>query len=316
MSEAATTSSSSTTRRQRAPAAIAAAFCLAAALGATTYNHFHELSNTLFDENSTPRRRLGASIIMDPTRPGIVNRRYRDRLNDLSICRGVLVSSQGGVGSSAFLKPLLEAQEEGHMSQYFTNDQSDHDGLKHLPATAFRHDPSSLHPLSHRYSDSVCFGKALVIIGDPVHTIESTYRRFKLVHINKLRKNLLALPKFPEGFELENVYRDLVETGIDTTGLSLYIESWVKASRDPKYWPDIRVVTARTLYNNAVDHAAWMGVEEGGLHHFAELAFDESKALDRTQPTVDGVQVKGEMVWNIFAPVAELVRQINDGQII
>ena len=79
---------------------------------------------------------------------------------NLAACR-ILVTSQGGVGSSSYLRQLKLVK---HVR---TNRPADQDGLKHNAASCWKSHNS------YSISDNGrCFSKVLVIIGDPFHTIE------------------------------------------------------------------------------------------------------------------------------------------------
>ncbi len=77
---------------------------------------------------------------------------------NLAAC-DILVTSQGGVGSSSYLKQLSKYTR--------ANSPSDRDGLKHKAASCWKsHNSSSINGYGR------CFSKVLVLIGDPLHTIE------------------------------------------------------------------------------------------------------------------------------------------------
>jgi len=147
------------------------------------------------------------------------------------------------------------------------------DGFKHKPATWWKdHDSSSIrhqvapdfdekYPEYYDGETSPCFNKALVIIGDPMHAIESTYRRFATKHINLLKEGA-GLGSYQRGVNLPDIYNDIVKSGTDQTGFTHYIQSWYAASQDRSNWPEIKVVTAKVLYTNAADIARWLGVDE------------------------------------------------------
>ena len=84
-------------------------------------------------------------------------------------CAQVLITSQGGVGSSNFLLQLKGLVR--------TNAHNDEDRLKHKAASCWEmHDSSSLIKIIPKIQQTtnkrLCFSKVLVIIGDPLHTIE------------------------------------------------------------------------------------------------------------------------------------------------
>ena len=157
---------------------------------------------------------------------------------EVSTCNHVLISSIGGVGSTTFLDKVY--QTTGHALK--VNDPIDLDGLKHQPATWWKyHNATSI--VGHvnvsairankQYSGETnpCFHKALVIVGNPIHAIESTYRRFKHIHINKL-KEAAQLGTYGADVTLREIYEDIAKSGIDQTGFANYIESWYAASQD------------------------------------------------------------------------------------
>jgi hypothetical protein len=87
-------------------------------------------------------------------------------------CLDGFVISQGGVGSSSFMRHTEQLVHINHAG--------DADGVKHAFPSAFRFK----HGLHTR---TACASRALVIIGDPFHSVKSVVRRFKMGHINKLR---------------------------------------------------------------------------------------------------------------------------------
>ena len=90
----------------------------------------------------------------------------------VTTCLDGFVISQGGVGSTAF------TQNTKHILRI--NDIGDADGIKHAFPSFFEFD-------NGLRSKTACAPRALVIIGDPFHSIKSVVRRFKMLHINKLR---------------------------------------------------------------------------------------------------------------------------------
>jgi hypothetical protein len=86
--------------------------------------------------------------------------------DDFTECAEVLITSQGGVASSKFIKALQELVR--------TNSDVDADLLKHKSASCWkRHNSSSIISIDDRHVPKRrCFSKVLVVIGDPVHTIE------------------------------------------------------------------------------------------------------------------------------------------------
>mmetsp|Transcript_37303 Transcript_37303/g.63494 ORF Transcript_37303/g.63494 Transcript_37303/m.63494 type:complete len:343 (+) Transcript_37303:1-1029(+) len=253
------------------------------------------------------QRMLSETRLRMNKNPAIIN----NRLNLISedSCNGVLITSQGGVGSSEFIMALERVEMKG--ASFYTNDERDLDGLKHLPATEWEHTADEMHHYTPKWKEGEdCYSKALVIIGDPVHTIESTYRRFRLKHINKL-KFRSSRSSFPETANLSGIYNGIAKHGIDTTGITNYVSSWYEASQDPEHWPDIRLVTAKTLFNNAVDHARWIGVDEDSLGEFQGLHFDARKQR-KNEPSVYEERVK-EKVTGVFKKVQDIVDLVENG---
>ena len=215
-------------------------------------------------------------------------------------CNGVLITSQGGVGSSRFISAVEKHVARG-AATFCTNDDRDMDGFKHSPSGAYEHNSTSL------ARNGVCFSKVLVILGDPLHTVESTYRRFRMSHINKLRtRNGRG---FFRGKGLDDLYRDMAAAGEDITGITDYVTSWQRASTDDTF-PEIRLVTAKTLFENAADHARWIGVEGPGMRTFGELSFDPTKQ-HATVMTAGSADVQ-EKVRGVFGTVEEIVRQVEE----
>ncbi|EKX46857.1 hypothetical protein GUITHDRAFT_107211 [Guillardia theta CCMP2712] len=187
---------------------------------------------------------------------------FRNRANSrFSRCRQVLVNSQGGVGSSAFMELL----QKNHV---LMNSPEDVDGFKHRPADHFRHDSDGIY-LFGRFA---CASKALVILGDPLHSIESVYRRFSVDHINKWRE-YAQKPPYHRRTRLADLWAEMRILRQDTTGLTNYINSWLRAKNEPT-WPQLRLVTTKSLYEHAADHAKFLGVREENLLPFKQLAYN------------------------------------------
>ena len=231
-------------------------------------------------------------------------------------CHGVLLTSQGGVASSAFMAAVDRVQARGS-SSFYTNDRKDRDGFKHLPASRWTgHDAGALrgranHALRGKSGgDEHCFGKAIVVVGDPVHTIESTHRRYGMTHINKLRRGSGRMKRYPRRMPVKRLYESMAAAGEDATGLVRFVTEWYEASRDQDHWPDIRVVTARILMDCAADHARRIGVvEEGDMQEFRSMAFDASKQ-HKAAPTVSSAGT-AEKVTEVLAEVTDIVNAID-----
>jgi len=215
-------------------------------------------------------------------------------------CSCILITSQGGVGSSSFLDPIDKSKK------YCVNDVSNRDWLKHQPATKYPfHTSYGIH--TRKYKKRVCFGKVLVIVGDPLHTIQSTYKRFGWGHINLLRKwskEFPGLSGFNETHDLNDVYDMIVSSGKDVTGITYYIQSWYNASQNTAEWPEIKMVTTEFLYNHGNDVATWLGIDDEALQEkLSQMSYDVTKADDYT------IGVPAATV-NVFRKTNELVNQI------
>jgi len=239
---------------------------------------------------------------------------------DTTLCHQVLITSSGGVGSSKFMNTFDKIAKERHLK---VNDPGDWDGLKHKPATWWKdqsHSSTSLlqtkvgaHDDDYEYVMS-CFHKVLVIIGDPLHAIDSTYRRFTAMHINRM-KEASGLGTYEEDVTLEEIYNDIVSSGKDQTGIANYVESWHAASKDRSNWPEIKLVTSKNLYDNAAGIAHWLGVtNEDDLDKFSGFRFDTSKR--RTAATPPGIPDElREQVVKALENVTAIVEQIEENYV-
>ena len=127
-----------------------------------------------------------------------------------------------------------------HMQATHTNNANDMDGLKHAFPSWFTFDNGLAAP-------GACAKRALVIIGDPVHSIASTTRRFQMDHINKLRHNA-GLPKMsPDTF---NILRETDR--LDASAIIEFQRAWLGVRR-----PYVRVVTTSELYSNETKWLKW-----------------------------------------------------------
>lgn len=190
-------------------------------------------------------------------------------------CKHVLLSSQGGVGSSGFMLLL-------HGLRVPVNCPGDGDGFKHKNADQFVHDEEGIS------LDWIgCAFRAMVIVGDPLHSIESVYRHFGVLHINKWRVHANKQPYRP-GTRLSDIWAEIESAKEDTTGVSRYIDSWLRAINETN-WPEIRVVTTETLYNNAVDNAKFLGVKETNLRSFEQLKYRPKPYKTSAPPAVQSI---------------------------
>jgi len=217
---------------------------------------------------------------------------------NLAAC-DILVTSQGGVGSSSFLEQLSKYAR--------ANSPSDQDGLKHKAASCWKsHNSSSINGYGR------CFTKVLVLIGDPLHTIESTWRRFHAVHLNKLRSgcNKVGDP-YEENISLHEIYSEMLDVGKDMTGIDQYVQSWYKASQDRSNWPEIKIVTSQTIYDNAVEFARWLGVNDEDLRHFSGFSYDTSKMHSIHPDVTKSERVRLNEMFENVTRIAELVTEIH-----
>jgi len=292
---------------RRRKAALAAAFLLAASAFSAWFDDGSDSAVSagimnVDDEDTGYLRRLAAHLFK--TDEFFAN---RARLMSAPGCNGVLLTSQGGVGSTAFIGAIEVVQMRG--SSFYTNDDRDEDGFKHRPASWWKeHDAGALHVKS-RDGKEHCFGKVLVVVGDPVHTVESTVRRFRMVHINKLKKGS-ELGVYPNRLSVKRLYGDMAAAGTDTTGITQYVTGWYEASREREHWPDTRIVTAKTLFDHAEDHARWIGVEERDMHMFQHMSFDAGRQRSAT-PSVSSAET-AEKVMEVFAEAIDLVGVIDN----
>ena len=230
----------------------------------------------------------------------------------LAAACGVLITSQGGVGSTDFmtrLEPILQSNDSA------LNFLGDEDGFKHKPATYWKHhDGHALIGTFRNYklpgrSARACFKKVMVVIGDPIHTIKSTYRRFKVSHINKLKRGS-NLGTYKAGTTLEQIFEGIAESGRDQTGIYNYIMSWSDAQADRSNWPEVRLVTTKILYSNAKEITEWIGISGKDLDSFSDLTYKPS-----TQHEVNVEGVSNETmakVLKVFQNVTDIVYRVEN----
>ena len=192
-----------------------------------------------------------------------------------SRCRHVLVNSQGGVGSSAFMDLL----KSSHVA---INSPEDADGFKHKSSDQFRHTQDEI-----GLGGFGCASKAMIIVGDPLHSIESVHRRYGVDHLNKWRDIVHRSP-YPGGTRLPDVWSEIARARQDTTGVSNYITSWLRATRE-RNWPELRLVTTRSLYEHAVEHAKYLGVGDHMLKPFQALAYRPQPFKTSAPPLVQEI---------------------------
>ena len=139
----------------------------------------------------------------------------------------------------------------------------------------------------------------------------STWRRYRAFHLNKLRSgcNKVGDP-YKENVTLHEIYSEMLDVGKDMTGIDQYVQSWYKASQDRSNWPEIKLVTSQTLYDNAVEFAIWLGVNDEDLRHFSHFSFEKSKMRSSSVPNV----TKGERVRlnEIFKDVTRIAMLVTE----
>ena len=210
-----------------------------------------------------------------------------------STCNCTLITSPGGVGSTQFIQLVQMYEKEEHLC---FNHFFDFDLVKHRPATSFdHHDKNSISYSGH------CFGKVLVIVGDPIHSIASTYRRHhKTDHLNKLRKAAGRNPYNKETISLESIFKEMEIAGEDTTGIVHYLDSWLAAANEPSSWPETRIVTSKDLYDYGKANARYVGIsDEEKLKYFDLLHYRDPER----------VEYVSERIREIFAPTQSKLEQ-------
>lgn len=225
-------------------------------------------------------------------------------------CSHVLITSTGGVGSSQFIKTMGTILK--NQSRMKVNNLRDADGFKHKPATLVKYHNSNYLKIANKTNgEDTCFHKALVIIGDPLHAIESTYRRFKHIHINKL-KSSSGLGVYKKNITLEKIYLDIARTGKDQTGFENYVQSWYIASQDRSNWPEIKLVTSHILFENAVNISRWLGVsDEDDLNRFSNFHFDPTKR--KTTNITPGIPHRHKKrIRKVFENVTAIIDRIEE----
>ncbi|EKX42462.1 hypothetical protein GUITHDRAFT_111435 [Guillardia theta CCMP2712] len=192
-----------------------------------------------------------------------------------SKCPYVLVNSQGGVGSSSFMELL----QRSHLPM---NSPGDADGFKHKNAYQFKHDRQGI-----QLGGLGCAKKAMVILGDPLHSIESVHRRFQVAHINKWRQNSKRRP-YGGRTGLADIWKEISNAKQDTTGLTDYVNSWLVAGNENN-WPELRIVNTKTLYKNATELAKYLGVREQDLKSFKQLDYKPRAFKSSAPPAVQSI---------------------------
>jgi len=244
-----------------------------------------------------------------------LDKTYDQQHSSENYCNGrFLITSHGGVGSTDF---MIEVEKAVHQrtrrpgaNKIITNIRNDADNFKHKAATLWKHNSSGVTRRS-REGQYVCFGKVLVIVGNPFRTIESTVPKFGGEHINKLKEGS-GFGYDSRNLTLESLYKQISNTGKDTTGITHYITSWYDASQNPSEWPEVKVVTSKMLYSSAKYYATWLGFNEeqgDNLDVFSAMNYNVSKHHEVM------VNVSEEVVNNVlkvFESANQLIAKVED----
>lgn len=144
------------------------------------------------------------------------------------------------------------------------------------------------------------------------HVSTSTWRRFGVYHLNKLRRgcNKEVGDPYKKNTTLHQIYTEMLDAGKDMTGIDHYVQSWYKASQDRLNWPEIKLVTTQTLYDNAVENAKWLGVNDEDLCHFSEFSFNLSKMHSLSLPNV--TKSEAERLNEMFKNVTHIARNVTE----
>lgn len=174
----------------------------------------------------------------------VVQNRNKKVVND------VLLNSLGGVGSSRFLSEIQRTTVK-------SNDPGDKDGFKHRNSDYFQWTPDGIYGLSEQ-GVLTKFNKIIIVIGEPIHSILSVYRRFKAAHLNKWRRNVHRT-QFDKDFDINKIWNMTLGAKGDVLGIQEYLQSWLVKCKE--YRSICQVVDTETLYNHADYYAKYAGVK-------------------------------------------------------
>ena len=193
----------------------------------------------------------------------------------------LLITSPGGVGSSDAFARFAS-----------TNHRDDADGLKHRRASFWRWDRCRGARDGNVYLYNAragwCFDEIVVVVGDPLHAIESVTARYGCRHVRKM--NAAAERCSP---------RALLRGGRDASGVTGYLESWLAAFEESRNgssaWPRMLLASTRDVYaTRCVD--AFVGPEHRLRRRdpapyraraaTGNYSSDELRALDRAYDLV------------------------------
>ena len=166
------------------------------------------------------------------------------------VVNDVLLNSLGGVGSSNFIKEIEKTTVK-------SNDHADNDGFKHRNSDYFLWTSDGIYGLN-RQGVLTKFNKIIIIIGKPIHSILSAYRRFKYKHINKWRRNVHRR-WFKQDLDISKIWNMTLAAQSDVLGIQEYLQSWLVKCKE--YRSICQVVDTETLYNHADYYAKYAGVK-------------------------------------------------------
>jgi hypothetical protein len=190
-----------------------------------------------------------------PTRRKIARIWYgRDSWEDTAVnttmLNDVLLNYLGGVGSSVFITEIQKTSVK-------SNNNKDGDGFKHRNSDYFQWTSDGIYGLS-KQGVLTKFNKIIIVIGEPIHSIQSVYRRFKYIHINKWRRNVHRT-RFVKGFDMNKIWNMTLAAKGDVLGIQEYLQSWLVKCKE--YRSICQVVDTETLYNHADYYAKYAGVK-------------------------------------------------------
>lgn len=166
------------------------------------------------------------------------------------VVNDVLLNSLGGVGSSNFIKEIERTTVK-------SNDPGDKDGFKHRNSDYFQWTSDGIYGLSEQ-GVLTKFNKIIIVIGEPIHSILSVYRRFKVDHLNKWRRNVHRT-QFDKDFDINKIWNMTLAAKGDVLGIQEYLQSWLVKCKE--YRSICQVVDTETLYNHADYYAKYAGVK-------------------------------------------------------
>lgn len=160
---------------------------------------------------------------------------------------GVLITTQEGIEiPSSFAHTLTDigTKKQHQERSFYTNHIAGNaDGFSHVPATYWKqHNATSISGPIHRYISeygiyrTVCFGRVLVIVDDD---------DFLQTRLSEDQQD-----------DQQEATKDIISSSNDDD--DDYVSGWYHASQDRSNWPEIKIVTEQTLYDNIIDNARWI----------------------------------------------------------